>query len=221
MTTDVERGFNLIHGSFRVHLADLTAAVRALPAVRGRDLAAVGDAWAFYRDSLHHHHQVEDELFFPATRARVPGFASVEDLMHLQHAELDTAIETADRAVALAVADGGEDPLTAAAAALGALTLVLEDHLAVEEREAVPVIAVALTAREVRRLDRRAMGGLPKDRLPLAVGGLAEAARRLPADLPVPSLPLPMRLALLAGWRRRWEAFAAPVHRLAQAPATR
>lgn len=91
--------------------------------------------WQGHVGEILSHHGVEDEIFFPALRARAPETAAVLDQLDAEHHQLDRLMEECRGAIE-AVVTGG-DP-AAAARALHRLADVMDAHLDLEDRDIVP-----------------------------------------------------------------------------------
>jgi len=110
-----------------------------------RDLKGVAqvhtrnEGWDLFDRMLHLHHTIEDDLLWPVMRDAVAGRSedlALLDEMETEHAAIVPLLETLDRALT----DGQTTPQ--ARANLGAR---LREHLAHEEREALPLVDQTLT----------------------------------------------------------------------------
>ncbi|QNN52676.1 hemerythrin domain-containing protein [Nocardioides mesophilus] len=120
---------------------------------------------------LHHHHQGEDRLIWPLMLERLPeDLAPIVHTMESQHAGISASIEQVEEALpawrSSAAAGLGED----LAARLEAMRTLLEEHLALEERELLPLAARALSQQEWDRLGEEGMASLDKKDASLALG---------------------------------------------------
>jgi len=165
-------------------------------AVRPGDTARAGvlaEHLGNLAQGLHHHHTGEDELLWPLMLARVPMQAELINRMEAQHDRLHAPLARVEellprwRARALA-ADRDElaDVLAQAAVAL-------DEHLADEEREILPLVEQYLTPAEWKALGERGKAILPKGKLALVfLGAILEEAtpeekKRFLAELPAPA----------------------------------
>ncbi|TIC87706.1 hemerythrin domain-containing protein [Nocardioides sp. GY 10113] len=138
-------GMYAMHYAFRRDLADLAATVPRT-AVEDRHAWRALDAyWRLFAELLHHHHTVEDEHYWPALSVAVDRRGDEDDralvaAMADEHAEIAPALVAvgigfdamrrhASVSVRHQVADG-----------LSHLRTALEDHLAHEERETLPLV---------------------------------------------------------------------------------
>ncbi|PBC59608.1 hemerythrin HHE cation-binding protein [Streptomyces sp. Tue6028] len=132
---------------------DLTVMYAAHDAFR-RDLERLGKAaadgtafsapvragWENFRKQLHIHHTAEDSDLWPRVQRKVEG--RPEDLallaeMEAEHGRLDPQLAAVDTALT--------DRLDELPELVRALTITLDDHLAHEERSALPLVQEVLT----------------------------------------------------------------------------
>lgn len=119
------------HEALRRDLALLAEALRA-----GRALdPAVRNRWDTFKRQLHGHHSSEDAAVWPPLRDRLvePADIAVIDAMEAEHAHIDPLLLDID--TALSDNDGA-----LAAPAIDSLATLLDQHLAHEERDALPLI---------------------------------------------------------------------------------
>jgi iron-sulfur cluster repair protein YtfE (RIC family) len=122
------------HDAFRRDLRRLAGAVEA-----GRTAEpAVRAGWATFKNQLHVHHTAEDNLLWPALRAKIsqPDIA-VLDAMQAEHARIDPLLSRVD--ASLAATDGA-----GLAENTGVLASVLAAHMEHEEDQALPLIETHL-----------------------------------------------------------------------------
>lgn len=156
--------------------ADLTVMIAAHEALR-RDLVAlarsaqgpgrtapdrqrsVAAGWEVFKRQLHLHHTAEDVLIWPALRDRLghsEHALSVLDEMEAEHERVDPLLAAVDAESALAAGPADDHPDAGRlAGAVDALATTLTGHLAHEEKEALPLIGVALTTAEWRGIGFR------------------------------------------------------------------
>jgi Hemerythrin HHE cation binding domain len=110
--------------------------------------------WRGHTGEILAHHGIEDSIFFPALRERVPSTASVLDQLDREHHQLDLLVEECETAIGRVVA--GAAP-TGAADALRRLADVMDDHLDLEDREIVPQFIEHFSADEYAALTKAAI----------------------------------------------------------------
>jgi hemerythrin-like domain-containing protein len=155
----------VIHQALRSDAGRMSAALASVgPGDRPGRVAGIACYYGQYREQLALHHRHEDELFFPALAARVGADAMHLDELTAQHEALDTALEAvSDRLGALA--DPAGDFATDHARALSALTAMtrlLDEHLALEERHALPLFESEMPAGEYKHLEARIRKATPR-----------------------------------------------------------
>ncbi|MFY9933496.1 MAG: hemerythrin domain-containing protein [Streptosporangiaceae bacterium] len=209
------------HDAFRRDLTRLArVSARANLADPARR-ASIGAGWDLFKRELHLHHSAEDEVIWPLMRPRLAHSDSARsalDAMEEEHTHIDPLLAAVD--VAFAQPPGtGEDRL---ADKLDALASTLTGHLTHEERDALPLIGVALTAAEWRRVGFRiarrnglsANGEMFAWMLDGADSGSgagssssvgSSAASGSSATSPLRALPPPLRLLYRAVWKPRYD----------------
>jgi hypothetical protein len=153
-----------------------------------------------FKRQLHFHHTSEDRYIWPRLGerlARSEAAMSTLQAMEEEHAQIDPLLAAVDAAFA----DLAGHQL---AGAVGELATALHGHLAHEERDALPLIASALTAAEWRAVGRR----LGRE------NGLAGGAEFFPwmldgasqdqAAAVLAQLPPPLRLVCRVAWKPRY-----------------
>lgn len=193
----------LSHRAFR---RDLTGLARAAAATDLSDPArrrSVLAGWKTFKRQLHAHHTVEDELIWPALRSRLtdsPSALSVLEAMEEEHKRVEPLLAAVDGAF------GESGPFDRLADITDTLTSTLSEHLAHEEKDALPLIGVALTAAEWRSAGRRMAlkNGLSvnAELFPWMVDDDAPADR---ASAALGTLPPPVRVVYRAIWRPRYD----------------
>jgi len=184
------------HGAFR---RDLTRLVRAAAAADLSDPARrqpVEAGWELFKHQLHLHHTAEDEIIWPVLRPRLAHSEhalSVLDAMEDEHELIDPLLAAVDAGFAQR-----DDSL---ADVIDALVSSLTGHLAHEERDGLPLIGVALTAAEWRRV-----GFKIARRNGLSEGGemFAWILDGADGDAALRTLPPPLRLLYKGVWKPRF-----------------
>jgi hypothetical protein len=194
------------HAAFRRDLAHLAqaAAFADLPDPGRR--ASVRAGWELFKRQLHIHHTAEDDIVWPALRARLANrdhAQSVLDAMESEHQQIDPLLAAVDAAFARA-GHGHRADARAIGDAADALAGSLTAHLAHEERDGLPLIGEALSSAEWRRVGFKIVR-----RNGLSAGGemfawLADGADPDRAAAAIGTLPPPARLAYRAIWRPRY-----------------
>lgn len=194
------------HAAFRrdvARLARATAATASLSDPTGR--AAVNAGWETFKRQLHLHHTAEDTLIWPALRQRLAHSEhaqSVLDAMEAEHATIDPLLDAVDEVFGQAGQPGHLADVT------DALTTSLTSHLEHEERDGLPLIAVALTAAEWRSVGFKIARQTGPSRAGEMFAWLTDGSGPGEAAAVVGTLPPPARLVYRAIWRPRYRRAA-------------
>jgi len=187
----------LVHRAFRTELHNTTELVRGSDPGDRRRSTLVADHLTFIADALHHHHLAEDELVWPKLRTRASGRGADADRMQQQHDGIAPVMDRV-RVIAARWRRSPERAVTdELASALEALSARVDEHLADEEANAVPLIDEYLTPREWHQATDRGAAFLWKHpKLGLVLGGFILAAAspderaRFLAAIPMPQRTL-------------------------------
>ena len=188
------------HDALRRDLTRLAkaAAFADLPDPARRAAVTVG--WETFKRQLHLHHTAEDAIIWPTLRDRLSRSQqalSVLDSMESEHSAIDPLLASVDHAFAHPQ-DGRLGDVT------DALASTILAHLAHEERDALPLIGVGLTASEWRSAGFRIAR-----KNGLSAGGemfawLNDGAAADQAAAVLKTLPPPVRLVYRSVWRPRY-----------------
>lgn len=192
----------VIHDALRRDLEHLSRAVERQDTFQPDRRQRFAAGWEVFKGQLHHHHTGEDDALWPRVRAHLadrPDDLALLEEMEAEHVRIGPAIKAIDAAVADPTS--GPERLPEATAVFGR---ELTDHLAHEERDAVPLIDSVMT-----RQDWRAFG-----RHQQKTTGLKGAAEFFPyiltgADLErgsqaLAQFPPPLRLLIRRLWMPRY-----------------
>lgn len=135
--TEHETMNTIIHAAFRRDLARFDAALAEFPDGSQERAAQLVTAWDNFAHQLHHHHQDEETIFWPAFRELGADESLTTDLGG-EHARMLTALDHADEVVRRVSSDPSATQAAAARAAVGELGEVLHEHLAHEELDLEP-----------------------------------------------------------------------------------
>jgi hypothetical protein len=187
----------IIHAAFRRDLRRFDGALAAFPAgsrTRADQLAA---AWDNVDFQLHHHHQDEETIFWPALREVGADESMVGDLAG-EHALMLSALDGASASMRAFHTDPTADNAATARHAIAELCNIVEDHLAHEERDLEPFAATQLgTApmKNAQRAVRKAHKGNAGTFFAWLLDGAdADAQAGLRRELPPPVLYLVSRV---------------------------
>ena len=146
----------VMHHAFRRDLRALARAARVTPL--GDRIAwreELDRRWRLFAYVLHHHHTGEDEGFWPLLAGRVteaerPVLAAMEAKHHL----IDPVLEQCADLFLRLTFDRDRNARQSLVRALDRARPMLEDHLAHEEREAIPLMQRYITPEEDERIER-------------------------------------------------------------------
>ena len=174
------------------------------PGSTGR-ASAVADYVEFHLDGLQAHHSTEDEFIWPALHQRASLSDALIDRMEEQHVGVHDAIETTRCELHAWAATPTETGARSLAKALDTVVNRLTEHLAEEERDVVPLIAMHITQAEWDHAGKVAFSKFtPKQRF-TAMGEMLEAASSTEAARMLAGLPAPIKLIWRLVGRRRYE----------------
>ncbi|MDX3096260.1 hemerythrin domain-containing protein [Streptomyces sp. ME01-24h] len=211
------RDMYMAHAGLRREFRLLPGLIRSVEPGDTRRAEVVGSHAALMCDVLHGHHEGEDLLLWPKLVERGgAAAAAIVPAMEAQHHTIDALYVAATGLLGgwRFTGRGGE----ALAEAFDELLAVLEEHMALEEKEVLPLAEKHITAKEWHQLGEHGMEGLPKNLLPLVFGlamyeGDPEVIKGVLA-----AAPLPVRLLVPVIGRRKYAAHAKRVHGTATPP---
>ncbi|MGX7828565.1 hemerythrin domain-containing protein [Actinokineospora sp. 24-640] len=194
-----EHGFSALPGHLHAfaltHRAMRRDARRLRAGVPEGGVAKAASWWRQVRAVIDWHHHTEDEILWPAIRARLDP--ATEKAMHADHAALDTAMD----GVTAALVPGSPD-LPAAASRFHD---VLIAHLRAEESAVLPVFVHQLTRSEYGAVERRIIGSAGPSIMLFLPAWLLDGASGFSSA----AMPPPVRLigatALRWNYHRQWK----------------
>jgi hypothetical protein len=194
------------HAALRRDLIRLARAAAVADLGDPARLAAVRAGWETFKRQLHLHHTAEDDIVWPALRQRLGHSVqaqSVLDEMEDEHELIDPLLDAMDGEFFSATAGiPGPAGLTETTDALAAS---LAAHLVHEERDALPLIGVALTAGEWRSVGLRIARASGLSLAGEMFAWLADSGETAEAARAIRLLPPPARLVYRAVWRPRYQ----------------
>ena len=182
-------GMFVMHHAFRRDLAAFEAAVRNTPIGDTGTWRSLQARWTRFGDVLHHHHEIEDVSIWPVllTQADALGDetgAGTLAAMAAEHAEIDPSLMACTAGFQAMVEHPCTDHRNALDVHVTATRAALLEHLAHEEREALPFLQRVMTVEEFAEAERAAQDGYPARMIPfllpwVTAGLPAEVAARL------------------------------------------
>jgi hemerythrin-like domain-containing protein len=127
---------------------------------------------------LHGHHEVEDQIFFPALLERVPVFDNQIARIDADHALLDDVLDRGRQAL---VSLGDPSVSWTEASRVGVETTrelhaLLERHLGFEDAEVLPMFVECFSAEDYEDLEERALEQFDRGTLPFALPWIMDNA---------------------------------------------
>ncbi|MFC6237053.1 hemerythrin domain-containing protein [Longivirga aurantiaca] len=205
------RDMLVVHTALRREIGALPALVRGVADDDTDRSAVVGGHYALMARLLHIHHEGEDVALWPVLHQRAPEAAELVARMQREHADLGTALETADSAVPRWQADPTAAAREEAAAAIAAVDRVLIAHLAEEESEVLPLAERVLTVDEWDAIGAHARSHLTPDTAFVIFGMLLEEAPAPVAEAMLGTMPPPAREAFHAVGQKQYDDYIAGV----------
>lgn len=142
------RIMGIVHDALRRDLRRTRAALSQPPYPGSDQRKAIADHVTWMMRYLHHHHEGEDHGLWPLLRRNAPEAGPLLDTLETDHATIAEAVVGVNAAAAKYGFNGSDQARLGLLAAVGYLEQVLLPHLEREEQDAMPMVAVALTAAE-------------------------------------------------------------------------
>jgi hypothetical protein len=171
--------FHVVHRGMRNDSARLAKAIAELDEPdrtwRSRRL---GRWYEGFVGELYAHHAVEDELFFPALRRRVPVFEYRLGRIDAEHAHLDAALDRTRRAIERLGDTATEwvDASRQASATTAELHELLDRHVSFADDHVLPLFSRHLSEDEYDSLEARAAGYVSFGQLPFTISWIMDNA---------------------------------------------
>lgn len=199
----------VIHAAFRRDLVRFDQALAAFPAGSRARADQLWSAWSNFDYQLHHHHQDEETIFWPAFKELGADDSLVGDLDG-EHARMIAILKSTTASMESFHADPSADKATAARAGLADLSRCLLKHLEHEERDLEPFVAPLVgtprwqqTQKEVRKAHKGNTGTF----LAWLSDGADSDARAMLAH----EIPAPVRFIISRTASRKYNRTIAPV----------
>ncbi len=215
---DREAMYALVHRAMRRDAPRLVHALERVTAGDRRRPEALARWFERFEGQLHHHHEVEDEIFWPQLRAAVASVTGELDALEAEHVVLTdrlTAVHrTLDTFAGITAVGAAEDARQAALDAARALEHTLVAHLDREELTVFPAL-MQLSEEQYRALETQARkfkgsaatkhsGGTP-----FAAPWLLDGAPEREVEQVREVVPAVLFLLEKLVWHRRYDRIAA------------
>jgi hemerythrin-like domain-containing protein len=197
----------VVHRVFRRELTLLPRLVRAVREGDTDRAALVGGHLRLVLDGLHMHHTGEDETLWPRLSERAAPSAELVRTMQAQHDLVDQHLDRLGPLLEQWMRTGAVLRGEQVARVTDELRESLLEHLDLEEREILPLVAQHVTAAEWALLGEHGRGSLSFGQLPLLFGSLLEDADPHERAMMLDPLPAPVRLLMLTWGARRYARY--------------
>lgn len=185
---------------------------RLLPDVIGRvgvgdtgRAAIVGEHLSDIVAALHHHHENEDDLLWPPLLETATLHTDLVHRMEFQHAALSTALDQIDKLTPAWRATANQDDRDALAQAVRDASAILDEHMAEEEQEILPLVRKYLTVEQWSKLGERGAESIDdKHKRLLFLGAILEETSPEEERNFLSHLPAPVRLIWKFAGRRQY-----------------
>lgn len=189
------RDMYLAHSLFRREFARLPDLILSIADGDIAGAETVGSHVAMLCLLLHLHHEGEDLLVWPRLAARGGAEAdAIVPIMETQHHTIEAALARVDELLPAWRSSGHGGGHVANT--IQQLLPSLIEHMALEEREILPLSEKHITAPEWKELVAHAMGAFPKKSLPLVFGLMIEQGDPAVIKDILKEAPLPVRLLM-------------------------
>ncbi|MGY5036347.1 hemerythrin domain-containing protein [Streptomyces sp. 900116325] len=211
------RDMYMAHAALRREFRLLPGLIRSVAPGDARRVEVVGAHAALLCAVLHQHHEGEDLLLWPKLMARGGAeAAAIVPTMEQQHHAIEDGYT---EVIGLldgwrSTGQGGEG----LADAFERLTTALVEHMALEEKEILPLTEKHLTAKEWHQLGEHGKAATPKNVMALVFGMAMYEGDPDVVKAVLATTPLPVRLLVPAIGRRQYAAHAKRVHGTATPP---
>jgi hemerythrin-like domain-containing protein len=185
----------VVHRAFRRTFRTAPAWISSVPAGDRARADIVAEHLASVVDGLHHHHSGEDDLLWPILLSRVTLHTELVHRMESQHKQLHVHIDQINELlpgwrVTADVVTGRE-----LAGVFAEASALLDEHLAEEESQVLPLVAEHVTQAEWAALGKRGQESLPKGKGGfIALGELLADASPQERTAFLAMIPAPVRL---------------------------
>lgn len=197
----------VIHRVFRREFSALPRLVRRVTEGDTARAGLVAEHLALILDGLHMHHTGEDAVLWPLLQVRAAPSTALVETMQRQHEVVDARTEEV-RTLAGAWAEaptalGGEQ----LAQLVEGMAAALFEHLDLEEREILPLVAQHITVEEWQSLGEHGRDAMSLKQLPLMFGAILEDADADERAEMLAQLPVPVRLVLRSLGARQYRRY--------------
>jgi hypothetical protein len=153
----------VVHRAFRREFREAPGLIGSVRAGDRERAELVGRYLASIVESLHHHHCGEDDLLWPVLLPRVALHTELVHRMESQHKQLAVLIDRVEELMPGWRVTGDAVAGRELAGVFTEASALLDEHLAEEEAEILPLVAEHMTAAEWQAIGDRGVASLPKN----------------------------------------------------------
>ena len=153
----------VVHRAFRREFREAPGLVGSVRAGDRQRAELVGRYLAGIVTGLHHHHAGEDDLLWPVLLSRVAPHTELVHRMESQHKQLAVVIDRIEELLPGWRVTGDAVTGRELAGVFAEASALLDEHLAQEEDEILPLVAEHVTPAEWKALGDRGVDSLPKN----------------------------------------------------------
>jgi hemerythrin-like domain-containing protein len=202
----------MIHGYFRLVFSQAPALAQSVAEGDTARAAVVADHLTAIAGTLHSHHHGEDILLWEQLEARNPACAAHVAEMRADHSAMAGELTALEQALPAWRADASAEHRERVLFALSGILALLNQHLGAEERQILPVAAVAFSQQEWDKLGEHGRASVPGNFRLIQLGFILDS---LGADAPAwqkANLPAPIRLIWRLIGSRQYAKYHAEVY---------
>jgi len=194
-----------IHEAFRKEFAALPLRVKSVPENDADRAAVIAGHVSMMIMMLEGHHAAEDTLLWPVLLDRAPDSTPLVEMMETQHELLTDMIESINAEVEAWTSDTNIETRSTLHTSLIALERALLEHLSLEEKDAMPLVAANLSEEEFAAIGNHARATLTPEQLAIGLGVILDDNSAEMGEVILSAMPADARAA--------FEQFGRPAYR--------
>ena len=205
----------IVHRVFRREFRLLPDLVAAVPGGNTTRAAVLAEHCIDMVTGLHHHHAAEDEFLWPPLLRQAKPHAEVVHRMETQHHDMSTALKQVEALLPEWAAHARVAERDELVDALRKVQRILDEHLAEEEKEILPLVEQFLTMEQWAAVGERGKEAISDKRKRLLfLGMILEDATPAEEAHFLSRMPPPVRLLWRLVGRRQYAAHLSNIRTL-------
>ncbi len=168
------REMTAVHDAFRMEFAALPGMIASVPDGDVDRAAVVGGHVMMMTAMLHGHHESEDVNLWPLLEERAVDRLDLVRVMESQHARIGELLASVQQQAGAWMSSSAAAARDDLAATVSDLDTAMREHLALEEDEILPVVAVSITPEEFARLGEHSRASLTPEQLAIGLGTILD-----------------------------------------------